>query len=68
MSYRALIYRTKRSIKSIKAKLDTLAGDWADLDECIRAELECASTSLDAIVVEINEVYPPRRSPSRGAR
>ncbi len=61
MSDRALINRTKRSLATIKRKLQALSCDWEDLDQYVSVELERVVDQSDAIVAELDEAYPPRK-------
>lgn len=65
MSDRALINRTKRSLATMKRKLQALSCDWEDLDQYVSGELERVVDQSDAIVAELDEAYPSRGTSRR---
>lgn len=63
---RPLARSSKRTLRSLANRLERLSGDWADLDEYFRSQIDEAASLMRSISAEIEETYPGRSKRQEG--
>lgn len=66
MSEQRLAAASKRRLSTIQTHLTHIAGEWEELDECVRSDVEQAASKVGQIITDLDELYPPKAK--RGAR
>ncbi|MEI2428666.1 hypothetical protein RDV84_00300 [Lysobacter yananisis] len=56
---------TCRKLQTVQTRLEAMAADWSEVDDCFHADLERAADAVKTILSDMREVYPPRKAGAR---